>query len=228
MPPRPISRPTGTARATAGRATVARSSAGAGGNAPRPVRREIRRAASCAAMKVAASCCTSASPAAAPRARLPLAPVRASSVAWNSSLTCRQRPGSRRRAALQLARQPCARHRPLTLHGGGRDLMASAVSSTVRPPKNRSSTRRACSASSCGEPVEGLIEREQSNRRLSAGHQALVERDARCRAPPRFGASRARARSIRIWRIESAAMAKKCARFCQRTGFLSAGAGTLR
>ena len=48
----------------------------------------------------------------------------------------------------------------------------------VSPPKNRSSTRRACSSSERGEPVEGLIERDEIDGSIAAGDQALVERDA--------------------------------------------------
>ena len=69
--------------------------------------------------------------------------------------------------------------------------MASAVSSTVRPPKNRSSTSRACSGSSACSRSSAPIEREDVDGRILAGDERFVERDARAAAAALLGAARA-------------------------------------
>ena len=68
------------------------------------------------------------------------------------------------------------------------------------------------------EPLERLVERDEIDAMRSPPATSPSSSVTRCRSPPRFCASRARARSIRIWRIECAAMAQKCARFCHRPG----------
>ena len=61
----------------------------------------------------------------------------------------------------------------------------------MRPPKNRSSTSRACSASSARQPLERVVEREDVEGLLAAGDQRFVERDARLRAAALQRAARA-------------------------------------
>ena len=122
-------------------------------------------------------------------------------------------PSSRRRVALQLAREPGARNRPVTLDRRGRDAIASAVSSTRQPAEEPQLDEPCLFGVDGREPLERVVEREDVERSLAAGDSASSSVTRGC-APPRFSAPRARARSIRICRIECAAMAQKCARFC--------------
>jgi hypothetical protein len=68
-----------------------------------------------------------------------------------------------------------------------------------------------------GEPLERLPSARTSNDWPPPATRASSKVTRGC-APPRFCAPRARARSIRICRMECAAIAQKCARFCQRSG----------
>ena len=92
----------------------------------------------------------------------------------------------------------------------------AAASSTVSPPKNRSSTSSLCRGSSHGE----LLERARRDRaRRRRGDRPPVSASwsgTRC-PPSRLTAPRLRAWSTSTRRITCAAIAKKCARFCQRT-----------
>ena len=125
-----------------------------------------------------------------------------------SAVSCSQLPG-----------EPRARERPVALHGRGGDVHGlgrfldrqAAEEAQLDDPRLAGVER--------GEPLERRVERdhvERRGRRAAAGSpSSKVTRGA---PPPRFSASRARARSIRICRIACAAIAQKCARFCQRSG----------
>ncbi len=137
-----------------------------------------------------------------------------------ASLTSRQRAGFTLAALafLELARQPGARDRPVALHGGGGDAhrlgglldRQAAEEAQLDEPRLLGVESR--------EPLERLVERDEIDRSRFSPATRPSSSVTRGWAPPRLSAPRARARSIRIWRIECAAMAQKCARFCHRPG----------
>ena len=106
-----------------------------------------------------------------------------SSAAWKRSLIWRQRAGIH---ACELPSSSRASQAQATVQWrltvAGEMSIASAVSSTVSPPKKRSSTSRAWLGIERREPIERLVERDEIDRSLAAGHERLVERDALARA----------------------------------------------
>jgi hypothetical protein len=78
------------------------------------------------------------------------------------------------------ATQPDLRGAPVARDRLREMSSACAVSSTFRPPKNRSSTTRTLRASITLEPLQGLVEREYVDRRQTpaGGDAAFIERHA--------------------------------------------------
>ena len=125
-------------------------------------------------------------------------------------------PASR---GLQLQLQPRAGHRPVALHGRRRhahrfrrllhgeatevaqldDACLLGIQRASRVRATSSATRSTRAAARAAGPIARAMTCSSSV--------------TRCPPPPRLAALRARARCTRIWRIDNAAMATKCARF---------------
>src|SRR5439155_724211 len=94
---------------------------------------------------------------------------------------------------------------------------ASAVSSTDRPPKKRSSTTRALRASSASSATSASSRAARSGSGWTAGGSIPSSGTRAAAGPPRRSARRRRAMSTRTRRIIRAETPKKWPRFCHRT-----------